>query len=172
MGWWRDAYVADQVAGILDVGRVRLSLDHKCDFQTEQDGHIVTWEATEADDPDRKRGDEFRKLGKELEAGRFVVRQDPVEKWNARIRKIPVALKQAATNKANRSYPKDTNLVINLNITDFRDQTALFRACAHDATQLGGEAFVKLWVLWGSTLYLIWRERVAVFEESRRNVAG
>ena len=60
---------------------------------------VETFEMTEADVPERRRGQEYKEAAKQR-----CPKDDPVENWVARADKVPEALKLAAEKKAKKGY--------------------------------------------------------------------
>lgn len=152
----RDAYIAAEFAKARGASRVRLS-DDPPDFEIEVDGVVEKFEATEADIPGRKRGDEYRA---ELENPQHteLVAQEVI---NAGIAAVPVALRAAAELKAAKAfqdsrYDPSWGLVILQNCATYGFGKAELEAGFDAATLPAKTAFRQVWVLWGREAYRTW----------------
>ncbi|MCH8154044.1 MAG: DUF2587 domain-containing protein [Proteobacteria bacterium] len=103
----------------------------------------------EADDPERRRGDEYRNSTGEIE-------DDPVEDWVARAGQAPEWLKTACRKKAGKRYGGRTNLVIYLNLSQFGIRQSEVEACFPSATEAVNDTFEAVWVLWKKRAYQVW----------------
>ena len=103
----RDAWIASRLATGLSAGQVRLWPGNQPDFEVVVGAKALLFEATEADKPGRKRGDEY--LQSEEEA-----RPDPVSEWRQRFEMIPKALEKAISKKVKKHtlYPLEKGFSI------------------------------------------------------------
>ncbi len=103
----RDAWIASRVASALSSDKVRLLASERPDFEVQIGGHILQFEATEADIEGRRRGDEPDDPHP---------RMDPVENWRKRFEAIPSALDRVVAKKIEKDYEPGVSLVIYLNL--------------------------------------------------------
>jgi len=103
----RDAWIASRVAYALSPESVRLVPDARPDFEIRSTGEIQQFEATKADDDERRR---------DAESERPDLEPDPVENWRKRFEAIPTALNRVITKKLTKDYQSDVSLVIYLNL--------------------------------------------------------
>ena len=149
----REMWVAARFAIAIGANRVRLLEDDWPDFEIESDNHVDQFEVTEVDLPGRHRGDEYKAVA----AGQKPrISDDPVEAWIARADLIPNALQSAALRKGTKGYPPTANLVIYLNIDEWDIRHNEIIASFASQTKPAAAAFRQVWVLWKSTLYLVW----------------
>ena len=137
------------------------------DFELLFGGQKESWEFTEADIPDRRRGDEYQ-------AGRSLATQDPVEDWIKRAEQAPEAIRQRCTNKVAKHYSGRAGLLVYLNIGEFGISQAEIEASFKDATRSAKDAFSEVWVLWKERAYPIWKDGRPVFSARcvTKNVPG
>ncbi|MDA9405229.1 hypothetical protein XH79_41725 [Bradyrhizobium sp. CCBAU 45389] len=107
LAFLRDAWIAARAATALSSDLVRLVPADRPDFEIHIDGQIQQFEATEADQDGRRRGDE---------PALAELSPDPVEKWRERFEAIPAALDQVVTKKIGKDYPPGVGLMIYVNL--------------------------------------------------------
>jgi hypothetical protein len=151
----REAWIANRVAVAPDAQALRLVDDQWPDFELKSTSGVEHFEITEADLPGRRRHDEYREI--ETDARPRLV-HDPVEKWIERAGHIPLALARAAGAKAAKGYPKNSQLVIYLNIDEWGIRHNEIVAQMVKATKAAASAFKSVSVLWKGRLYLTWRD--------------
>lgn len=153
--WLRDAWLASRFAEAVAARSVRLIAPPRTrpDFEVLlRNGHVLKVEATEADMPGRRRGDEYRKWAAEG----YPARADLIENWVQRREAIPAALRSAAERKAAGGYPPGTSLLIYLNLGTYgRWRTDIERNFA-TWTKPANRAFSSVWILWGERVYRCW----------------
>lgn len=145
----RDAWIAAEFAVIRKAEKVRLMSDNWPDFELMIDGQAVAFEAVEADDPDRRRGHEYKK-------GLNGIQDDPVEDWIARAEQAPVWIEKASRKKADKKYAQRTNLVIYLNLSDYGIRQTEVESCFRSATESARVSFDSIWILWKKKAYRVW----------------
>jgi hypothetical protein len=150
--WLRDAWIADSFARAIGAHQVRLPEEPWPDFQIRySDGAIVQYEATEAMQPGRKRGDEYRAW----QSNGWKIRHVSQEELEARRDAIPLALRTAVKAKVRKQYPKDAALVVYLNISShFWDDDTIPNLSEFTKEAFG--PFDSVWVLWGSRAHRCW----------------
>ena len=67
LAFLRDAWIAAEFGQVRQAEQVRLVADIWPDFELKKNGQIKQFEAVEADDPERRRGDEYRNTTGEIE---------------------------------------------------------------------------------------------------------
>ena len=153
--WLRDAWLAARFAEAVAAREVRLTPPPltKPDFEVVlRNGHVVSVEATEADLPGRRRGDEYKKWAAEG----YPVRTDPIENWVERRAAIPLALQRAAERKARIAYPSGTSLLIYLNLGTYGSWRGDVECNLATWTKPASRAFRSVWVYWSGRLYSCW----------------
>jgi hypothetical protein len=104
----REAWIASRTAYALSSDVVRLVSFQRPDFETQTNGQIQQFEATEADIEGRRRGDE---------PDDPFPRMDPVEDWRRRFESIPAALDRVVAKKLRKQYLPEVDLVIYVNLS-------------------------------------------------------
>ncbi len=149
LAFLRDAWIAAEFGEIRNAEKARLVSDNWPDFELLTGGRVEAFEAVEADDPERRRGVEYREgIGK--------VKDDPVEDWVARAEQAPAWLEAACRKKAGKRYGGRTNLVIYLNLSEFGIRQSEVEACFPSATEAVNDTFEAVWVLWKKRAYQVW----------------
>ncbi|MBF0167486.1 MAG: hypothetical protein HQL45_07620 [Alphaproteobacteria bacterium] len=149
LAFLRDAWIAAEFGAIRNAEKVRLVSDNWPDFELCIDGRVDAFEAVEADAPDRRRGEEYRK-------GIGEMKDDPVEDWIARAEQAPDWLQSACRKKARKNYGSRANLVIYLNLNEFGIRQSEVETCFPHATAAVKDAFETVWILWKKQAYHIW----------------
>lgn len=148
----RDAHIAATFAKSRAARRVRLCAGNRPDFEIDGADGTRLFEATEADLPGRRRGDEYRAtLGKPD----TMVHVENAE-INANIAAVPGALTARAVGKAGGGYDPAWGLVIFLNVATYGCDKEEIEDCMEAATQPAANAFSEVWVLWGRDAYRTW----------------
>jgi len=148
---------------------VRLVLDDQPDFLLRFDSCIEEkWEFTEADVHGRRRGDEYRDMAEDIANRREAVADDPVENWVQRADQVPDVLRDRATNKAKKAYPKETHLLIYLNVNEFGIRHKEIEEGMADATEPASGAFEEVWILWKEQAYRLWKDGKPAFKRISR----
>ena len=147
----RDAWIAPKLGRIRQVEQVRLVDDTWPDFELKVDGQIEAFEAVEADDPERRRGDEYLNSTGEM-------KDDPVEDWIARAEQTPAWLEAACRKKADKHYSTRANLVVYLNLSEYGARQKEVESCLPSATAAVKDSFETVWVLWKKRAYLVWKD--------------
>ncbi len=145
----RDAWIAAKFGKVRDADKVRLVEDNWPDFELRIGDRVEAFEAVEADDPERRRGEEYRE-------GIGEVEDDPVEDWIARAEQAPAWLQAACRKKAGKRYGARANLVIYLNLGEYGIRQSEVEACFPSATEGVKDAFETVWVLWKQRAYQVW----------------
>jgi hypothetical protein len=160
----RDAWIASRVATGLSAGQVRLWPGNQPDFEVVVGAKALLFEATEADKPGRKRGDEY--LQSEEEA-----RPDPVSEWRQRFEMIPKALEKAISKKVKKHtlYPPGTNLIVLINLGCYRVSLSEGVPLLYQHTSAAKRVFRGVYALWEGYLFHCWGggERKSAFWSTR-----
>ena len=114
--------------------KLRLINDNWPDFELIIDGRLESFEAVEAHDPNRRRGDEYKAACGEA-------KNDPIEEWIARAEQAPVWLHTACERKLAKHYDRPINLVIYLNLMEYDIRQKEVEACFRPATEGAKDAF-------------------------------
>jgi hypothetical protein len=146
LGFLRDAYVAAEFATARQARHVRLIDDEWPDFEIDIDGQIHRFEATEADNPSRRRTDEYRNSADGL-------KDYPVEEWIANADSAPRWLEFACQKKAAKKYSSYVSLVIYLNLVEFGIRHKEVISSFPQATAAAHESFHEVWILWNGRAY-------------------
>ncbi len=147
----RDAHIGARFAKSRGASRVRLCAGNRPDFEIDGVNGPRLFEATEADLPGRRRGDEYRAT---LGQPDTIVRVENDE-INANIAAVPGALTARAVGKAGGGYDPAWGLVIFLNVATYGSYDEI-EECFEAATQPAAGAFAEVWVQWGRDAYRTW----------------
>lgn len=153
--WLRDAWIAHTFARHTGAARLRLAGNGDWpDFCVElDDGRRISCEATEADLPDRRRGNEY----KVWQQNGYKPRHDPEADWRKRRDAIPVALDRAVVAKLAKGYPRGVAaLVIYLNLGTYDEWREEIEPEIVAHTERALTCFSSVWVLWSARLYKCW----------------
>ena len=149
LAFLRDAWIAAEFGEMRNAEKAQLVSDNWPDFELLIGGRVEAFEAVEADDPERRRGVEYREgIGK--------VEDYPVEDWVACAEQAPAWLEAACRKKAGKLYGGRTNLVIYLNLSEFGIRQSEVEACFPSATEAVNDTFEAVWVLWKKRAYQVW----------------
>ncbi len=154
-----EAKAAGQFAGIKGADAVRLVPDRERwpDFELHFEDRREPWEFTEADLPERRRGDEYRQRAERIAAGGLAWDDDPVEKWAERAERIPTILEQRCAAKAAMGYSGAAALLVYLNIGEYGIRQREIETSFQKATAVAKDAFTSVWVLWKARAYHVWQ---------------
>ena len=145
----RDAWIAANFGKVRGAEKVRLVEDSWPDFELLIRDQVEAFEAVEADNPERRRGKEYRD-------GIGEVEDDPVEDWIARAEQAPAWLQAACGKKTRKCYGARANLVIYLNLMEYGIRQSEVEACFRSSTEDARDAFETVWVLWKQQAYQVW----------------
>ena len=160
LAFLRDAWIAAEFGKLRKAECVRLVADTWPDFELAIAGSTERFEAVEADDPARRRGDEYRNS-----AGR--AEHDPVEAWIERAEQMPAWLSSACRKKAAKRYGGPASLVIYLNPGEYGIRQKEIEASFASATAPVKDVFDAVWVLWKNQAYRVWQDGQRVVDEPR-----
>ncbi len=149
LAFLREAWAAAKFSVACNATAVRLILDEWPDFEIEVNNSVEVFELTEADLPERKRGEEYRSAS---DAG-FPVEDDPVEEWAERANLVPQAITAAVLKKARKKYSKKVNLLIYLNISEYGIRQSEIEFSFGSSIASADEYFTDIWVLWKDRVY-------------------
>lgn len=95
-----EAWAAAKFAALQGADHVRLVPERERwpDFELRFGNRPESWEFTEADLPERRRGDEYRHRAERVAAGGAAWDDDPVEAWAERAERVPAILRQRCAN--------------------------------------------------------------------------
>lgn len=151
-----EAYVASTFATKRQAEMVRLCNGDRPDFEVRfEDGREKSFEVTEALNPARRRGDEYRSEPGEIsctftEGVRVKeVKQCEIEE---NINAIPQSLKNIVKKKIEKRYDEGVGLVIYLNIPTYGYNTEQIKRNIPSSISPAAECFSEVWVLWGTEL--------------------
>jgi hypothetical protein len=147
----RDAWIASRVSTALSADKVRLLPTERPDFEVVSHSTPRHFEATEADFPGRRRGDEYRTERPESEP-------DPVSQWRRRFEAVPVAVGSVISKKLAKPYASDVSLVIKVNLGcygAYMDEGAVIlqREC-----RAAKDAFFEVFAIWEGVLFSFWKQ--------------
>ena len=149
----RDAWVAIEFAVIRGAKLTRLTPGEWPDFEIQLNTQIIQFECTEADEPGRRRGDEYRKAEALAGPDGMLVEDDPVEDWIKRAEMVPEILRAAVEKKVSKRYGSATQLVIYLNISEYGIRQQEIESCFPHACEAGHNRFDAIWILWKKKIY-------------------
>ncbi|WP_370205309.1 hypothetical protein [Bradyrhizobium diazoefficiens] len=153
LAFLRDAWVAGRVATAFSCDLVRLSPTQRPDFEIQTDGLIQQFEATEADQDGRRRGDETDSSDP---------LPDPVERWRERFEAIPTALARVVAKKIEKQYPPGIGLVIYVNLGCYGAYVDEGLPILQSGTAAAKDKFSVVLVIWEGTIYKLWEGGRAV----------
>jgi hypothetical protein len=142
----RDAYIVGRFASLAEADEVRLESTEWPDGQVRFGDLIVNIEATEALEPGRRRGAEFRRRG-------IVVEQDPVQNWHKRADALPGQLKNSIEKKKNKNYGSSSTLVVYIGFGFYGIRQTETEAAIKDCQMRFKERFEAVRVLWDGRLF-------------------
>lgn len=156
LAFLRDAYVASRFAVSLPnpVPAVRVVPESERwpDFELQlADGTILPFEVVEADDPTRRRGDEYRHVNDED----VRVEDESVENWQTAARSAPNWIALAVRKKVTKAYGTKAHLVVHLaNVSEYGAYHDEVVQSFDTAVSVGRDHFLSIWVLWKGRAYL------------------
>lgn len=150
-----DAWVAAKFGMLRDAEQVRLVEDEWPDCELLSSGVVEKFEITEADAPERRRGQEYRESTGEVE-------DDPVEDWIERAEAAKLWLRDAVERKVQKNYGGYVNLLILLNLNEFGIRQSKIEECFALATISAKDEFASVWVLWKGKAYKVWPSQTGV----------
>ena len=145
----RDAWIASEFSLIRQATKVRLIADSWPDFELKIDGRIEAFEAVEADNPQRRRGDEYRRRN-------GAIQHDPAEDWVARAEQAPFWIETACRKKVDKRYGARANLIIYLNLSEYGIRQKEVETTFASKTAIAKDSFDSVWILWKKQAYLVW----------------
>jgi hypothetical protein len=147
-GFLREAWVLAKFIRQIAVERVRLAdpSEQWPDGYLEIGAATKSLEITEVMEPARRRGDEIKNLGPEIQ-------MDPVQNWVARAEAIPAALNAAIERKAQRRYGSPAMLLVYLNISEYGIRQMQTEQIIAEAKARHAPMFEQIVVLWKEKLY-------------------
>ena len=149
LAFLRDAWIAAEFGLSWNAETARLVTENWPDFELSAGGKVQAFEAVEADDPMRRRGDEYR-------YGVGEVEDDPIEDWIFRSEQAPCWIEAACRKKLAKRYAGDASLVIYLNMNEYGIRQVEVEACFASATDSAKNHFESVWILWKSRGYQVW----------------
>ncbi|MEW5421256.1 hypothetical protein [Amorphus sp. 3PC139-8] len=149
----REGWIAAELGRLRGADQVRVPLETFPDFQIRFGNIIEDFEATEVDDPNRRRGDEYKT------PDRGVV-DDPYEDWVERANGLSQWLRVVCQKKASKNYYTGTNLAIYLNVGTYGTWRSEIQQSMISSTESVRDKFSSVWVLWEDHAYQVWPDRV------------
>ncbi len=155
-----EAWGAAKFAALQGADDVRLVPERERwpDFELRFGNRRESWEFTEADLPERRRGDEYRHRAERVAAGGAAWDDDPVEAWAERAERVPAILHQRCADKAAKRYAGQAALLVYLNVGEFGIRQSEIEACFQSATAPAKDAFTSIWILWKGQAYHVWED--------------
>lgn len=147
----REAHIAGHVARLMAAKSVRLLPETRPDCEMVISNQIVRFEITEADEPGRRRGDEYREEDEDAEPTAIDL---PTELVLARAAQAPEMLRLAAERKAQGDYDPECGLIIYLNLSEFGWRRAEIESAMGDAVVAARTKFKRVVILWQDRLYV------------------
>lgn len=153
--WLRDLWLTCKFARGVSARKARLipARMQRPDCQVLlRNGSTMTFEATEADRPSRRRHDEYKRRAAEG----YPSRADPIEDWQERRFAIPRAVRAASEAKAAKNYPPGTSLLIYVNLGTYGTWRAEAMREIIQNSAPARHAFVSVSVLWSGEIFCCW----------------
>ena len=149
----RDAWVAGELGEYRSADTVRLCSENWPDCEIRVDGGIEPFEITEADDEERRRGDEYR----DSEASGERYHDYPEKEWIRLAERAPYEINRVTKKKVEKGYPpNEVSLCIHLNLMEFGTRQTEVESCFAESTESGKDHFREIWVLWKAKAYRVW----------------
>jgi hypothetical protein len=148
LDFFRDAWLAAKIAQRLSADRVRLCPADRPDFELDFAGEIRSYEATEADMPDRRRGDE--PIDRDAQ-------EDPVEDWRKRFDAIGPSVGAVVAKKLQKTYDPEVRLLIYVNLGCYGAYLTEGAQVLRAATEPAKHRFKEVFAYWEGNLYLFWQ---------------
>jgi hypothetical protein len=152
---YRDGWIAAHFAKAVAGDRLRLVGADRPDFEMEIRSRVSEFEATEADIPGRRRGQEYWQDWEMQHRGESTVRDHNAP--GILRREVGNMLRGAAENKSQIGYGTDCNLVIYLNPGDFDWYHEEILSSFIPSTERAGRVFRSVCILWKEVAYCAWR---------------
>lgn len=159
VGFVTEGWAAAKFAGLRGADAVRLvpKQERWPDFELRFGESWEPWEFTEADLPERRRGDEYQRRAERIAAGASRWEDDPVEAWAERAERAPAILHERCVHKAAKQYSGRAALLVYLNINEYGIRHREIEASLPNATAPAKHAFTSVWVLWKNRAYHVWQ---------------
>jgi hypothetical protein len=142
----RDAYTVGHFALLAGADAVRLELTDWPDGVVRFGKDLINVEATEALEPNRLRGDEYRVKDDTIQA-------DPVEDWHHRADALPKTLEAAIQKKNLKHYSSRSVLVVYIGFGFYGIRQSETEAAIRDCQARLRGRFDAIRVLWSGKLY-------------------
>jgi hypothetical protein len=146
----RDAWIASPVATALSADVVRLWPADRPDFEIIVAGSPRLFEATEADMPERRRGDEYIRGTHR--------KDDPASEWRRRFDAIPAALETVIRKKIKKKYEPSISLVVFVNLGCYRAYVDEGIPVLRAGTSPAKGAFREVFAIWEGFLFSCWKD--------------
>jgi len=161
LAFLRDAWIAAEFSRLFESSQVRLIEGDWPDFEIKDSKEVRSFEATEADDPLRRRGDEFANAGdsENTEAGEGILEGYPVEEWIRGAEQAGTWIEIACAKKVSKNYSGHSSLVIYLNLDEFGIRESEVQGSFRHSTRFAKDHFDEVWVLWKGRIFRIWPEQ-------------
>jgi len=158
-----EAWAAAQFAEARKAEAVRLvsSREQWPDFAIRMpSGTVESWEFTEADEPGRRRGDDFRQAARRRAAGVNSLEGISAEQIADEAKDVPAWVRERCKAKVEKHYSGRATLLIYLNWSDFGWHNEIAHTFL-DATSPAKDAFTEIWILWKTGIHRTWRDGIA-----------
>ena len=149
----RDAMIGSTFASLRKASQVRVVADEWPDFELRVENRLDRFEATEALDPRRRRGPEYR-----FEDTTQAVNSVTYEKISADADLAPSWLADACRKKAEKAYSTKINLAVYFNFGEYGWRHKEILAQLETASAPAKDAFASVWIMWKERLYLTWQD--------------
>lgn len=162
-----EAHAAAKFAKLRGAELLRLSPKDPPDFEVEYScGRTEGYELTEAIEPGRRRGDEYKYEAQECENPDGITVVDfPEDEWAKVGDVLPILTERTAAKvdglrkRRKRGLTTSYGLAIYLNFRFFPaepDEVAAVTEAFHPGTEIGKDEFPSVWVLWDGKAYEVW----------------
>jgi len=161
-----EAVAAAQFAVIRNLSKaiqIRLESDRFPDFQLKTSDDVEQFELVEADEPGRRRGDEYREVVAREAAGLPPIAEpfDPIEAEQGAI----LAINRALAAKARKKYKPAPHVLVYVNFELFRE-LPLTSLQADQLSYPYREVFPSMWLLWGRNAVRLWPRPCKIVDRS------
>lgn len=158
----QEAFIAAAFGQARLADRVRLCNQDPPDFELVIKGHTLSFEATEADDPKRRRGDEYKAAASDIQNKGFHIEDMHEDYEIVRSDYIFNCLNVATKKKVEKIRGSRINygLVIYLNVGESDTLSLEIFNAMRAATHIGGAYFAQVWMLWQRRVYHLWSRPV------------
>lgn len=143
----RDAWLGARVAMKLGADQIRLCPERRPDFEIKIGNEVRRYEATEADMPGRRRGNEPTAPD---------IQEDRVEEWRRRFEAIEPAVTAVVAKKIAKKYDANTRLLIYVNLGCYGAYLDEGVTVLAEATSSAKDTFSEVLALWEGNLYSFW----------------